>query len=264
NGLSDFAVIMIDEFHERRWDTDVLLAMLKSRQQHRLIVTSATLEGQRLASYLGATRLQAEGRMFPIETHHLADDPRRSPDARYLEKNLLTALNRLPSDHLGDILVFLPGRKEIQLCQSALKPWAEKQPTPVDIIPLHATVSEADKHRALTPSDHKRLILATNVAETSLTIPNVTVVIDSGLERRTHQQHGRTVLTLHAISQASREQRKGRAGRTAAGVCYRLYGQSAPLELMTPPEMHREELTEPMLSAANCDHRLGDLGFLDP
>ncbi|MCP4890166.1 MAG: ATP-dependent RNA helicase, partial [Planctomycetaceae bacterium] len=99
---------------------------------------------------------------------------------------------------------------------------------------------------------------------TSLTIPNVTVVIDSGLERRTHQQHGRTVLTLHAISQASREQRKGRAGRTAAGVCYRLYGQSAPLELMTPPEMHREELTEPMLSAANCDHRLGDLGFLDP
>jgi HrpA-like RNA helicase len=263
NGLSDYAVILIDEFHERRWDTDVLLAMLKARQQHRLIVTSATLEGQRLADYLDATRLQAEGRLFPIDVHYLADDPRRSPDSRHLEKNIISALNGLPNDHQGDILIFLPGRKEIQSCQTALKPWAEKHAQSVDIIPLHATVSETEKHRALTQSDQKRLILATNVAETSLTIPNVTVVIDSGLERRTHQQHGRTVLTLHAISQASREQRKGRAGRTAAGVCYRLYGQSAPLELMTPPEMHREELTEPMLSAAHSGHILKNLTFLD-
>ena len=264
NGLTDYAVIMIDEFHERRWDTDLLLAILKERQHHRLIVTSATLEGQRLAKYLNAKALQAEGRMFPVDVTYLADDPRRAPDARYIEKNLIGALNRLPDDHDGDVLIFLPGRKEIQQCQSALKSWAESYPQSVEIIPLHATVSDFDKQRALTPSDHKRLILATNVAETSLTIPNITVVIDSGLERRTHQQHGRTVLTLHSISQASREQRKGRAGRTAAGLCYRLYGQSAPLELMTPPEMHREELIEPMLSAAHCGHNLQHLSFLDP
>ncbi|MDW3125385.1 helicase-related protein, partial [Vibrio sp. 1974] len=104
---------------------------------------------------------------------------------------------------------------------------------------------------------------ATNVAETSLTIPNIRVVIDSGLERRTVQRNGRTALTLTNISKASAAQRMGRAGRVAEGTCIRLFGEHAPLELVTPPELHREELVEPMLAAACCGYRLSELLFLD-
>ncbi len=96
----------------------------------------------------------------------------------------------------------------------------------MDVIPLHASVSDEERHRALTESDKQRIILATNVAETSLTIPGgVTLIVDTGLERRTHQRNGRTVLGLHAISRASAEQRKGRAGRVSEGCCIRLYGK---------------------------------------
>jgi HrpA-like RNA helicase len=107
------------------------------------------------------------------------------------------------------------------------------------------------------------VVLATNVAETSLTIPNIRVVIDSGLERRTVQRNGRTALTLTHISKASAAQRMGRAGRVAEGACIRLFGEHAPLELVTPPELHREELVEPMLAAACCGYRLSELQFLD-
>ena len=110
----------------------------------------------------------------------------------------------------------------------------------------------------------RKVILATNVAETSLTIPDIGVVIDSGLERRTVQRNGRTTLMLKSISRASAKQRAGRAGRVMDGVCVRLYGEHAALELVTPPELQREELTEPMLAAACCGAPLESLSFLDP
>lgn len=110
----------------------------------------------------------------------------------------------------------------------------------------------------------RKVILATNVAETSLTIPDIGVVIDSGLERRTVQRNGRTTLMLKSISRASAKQRAGRAGRVMDGVCVRLYGEHAALELVTPPELQREELTEPMLAAACCGATLESLSFLDP
>ncbi|MDO6542889.1 helicase-related protein [Photobacterium sanguinicancri] len=273
--LTKFKTIIIDEFHERRWDTDLLLALLKdsssntsnSSQKQRLVITSATIDSQRLTQYLGAEHLKAEGRNFPVTVEHIAVDNRHSPDIRSIENKVFgtiqTYLNNQQAlgQNQGDILVFLPGRKEIAQCQSKLKPLSLN--FGIDVIPLHASVSDTDRQRALTASEHQRVILATNVAETSLTIPGVTLIIDTGLERRTHQRNGRTVLGLHAISRASAEQRKGRAGRISAGHCIRLYGSAAPLELITPPELHREELTEPMLAAACCDHRLTDLVFID-
>ncbi|MGR5153773.1 helicase-related protein [Photobacterium swingsii] len=272
--LTEFKTIIIDEFHERRWDTDLLLALLKDQpsephNKQRLVITSATIDSQRLTQYLGAEHIKAEGRNFTVTVEHLAADNRHSPDIRSIENKVSSAIQNFLNNPLvqdqakkqGDILVFLPGRKEIALCQSKLKPFSLE--FGIDVIPLHASVSDTDRQRALTASQHQRIILATNVAETSLTIPGITLIIDTGLERRTHQRNGRTVLGLHAISRASSEQRKGRAGRIAAGHCIRLYGSAAPLELITPPELHREELTEPMLAAACCGFRLADLAFVD-
>lgn len=263
--LASFDTVMIDEFHERRWDTDLLLALLKQKQTHRLVATSATMDSRRLAQYLGAERLQATGRNYTVEVSHLSSDSRNMPDIRGIEKKVAEAILPLYQQH-QDILVFLPGRKEIAQCAAQLKQVfaAAIAAQQIDVIALHASVSDAERHRALTESDKQRIILATNVAETSLTIPGVTLIIDSGLERRTHQRNGRTVLGLHAISNASAEQRKGRAGRISAGHCIRLYGKAAPLERLTPPELQREELVEPMLAAASCGSRLEDLSFADP
>ena len=262
--LTAFDTIIIDEFHERRWDTDLLLALLMKLDRHRLVATSATMDGQRLADYLGARRLQAEGRTFAVEVSHLASDSRNMPDSRGIENKVTDAIVNNYEVH-EDILVFLPGRKEISQCVARLRQVFSEQIEQglMDVIPLHASVSDDDRHRALTESDRQRIILATNVAETSLTIPGVTLIVDTGLERRTHQRNGRTVLGLHAISRASAEQRKGRAGRICEGYCIRLYGKTAPLELLTPPELHREELVEPMLAAACCGFTIDELSFID-
>lgn len=255
--LSGFDTVILDEFHERRWDTDLLLALLKQSAKHRLVLTSATLNAQRLADYLSADVLQAEGRNFGVELFHRAKDPRQMPEARGLELQIKAVVSDYFERHRGDTLVFLPGRKEIQQAMAALKA------IDADVIPLHASVSAEDQTRALSVGSRRRVILATNVAETSLTIPGVTLVVDSGLERRTHQRNGRTVLGLHAISKASAEQRKGRAGRLEAGLCVRLWGEHAPLELVTPPEVQREELVDMMLAAACSDYALDTLSFAD-
>lgn len=262
--LATFDTVIIDEFHERRWDTDLLLALLMKLNKHRLVATSATMDGQRLSDYLGAHRLQAKGRTYSVELTHLASDSRNMPDIRGIEKKVSEAIVSTHQYH-QDILVFLPGRKEISQCESQLKQTFNEQVALglIDVIPLHASVTDEERHRALTESDKQRIILATNVAETSLTIPGVTLIVDTGLERRTHQRNGRTVLGLHAISRASAEQRKGRAGRVSEGSCIRLFGKAAPLEILTPPELHREELVEPMLAAACCGYTFEELAFID-
>ncbi|TKB51955.1 helicase-related protein [Ferrimonas aestuarii] len=255
--LSDFDVVIIDEFHERRWDTDLLLALLKRQQKHKLILTSATIDGARLANYLGGERLVADGRQFDVAISYLAQDSRQLADVRGLESRVKAAVERAIDETPGDILVFLPGKKEIAQCQSQLKG------LDLHLVPLHGGASNEAQRAALTQGSKRRVILATNVAETSLTIPGVTCVIDSGLERRTHQRNGRTVLGLHRISSASAAQRSGRAGRVQAGSCFRLWGQFAPMEALTPPEMQREELVEPMLAAACSGAVLSELGFVD-
>ncbi|CAH1531743.1 DEAD/DEAH box helicase [Vibrio rotiferianus] len=258
NKLASFDIVMVDEFHERRWDIDLLTAILKQEKQHRLIVTSATLEGEKLAHYLDAKRLRSEGRCFPVTVTYRSVDSRYLPNKKGCENDVVRTVKEALEDEEGDLLVFLPGRKEITQCSQMLQNLDD-----VLVVKLHASVSDEERHRALTVQKQRKVVLATNVAETSLTIPNVRVVIDSGLERRTVQRNGRTALTLTNISKASAAQRMGRAGRVAEGACIRLFGEHAPLELVTPPELHREELVEPMLAAACCGYRLSELSFLD-
>ncbi len=256
--LASFDIVMVDEFHERRWDIDLLTAILKQEKQHRLIVTSATLEGEKLVNYLDAKRLRSEGRCFPVTVTHRSVDSRYLPNKKGCENDVVRTVKEALEDEEGDLLVFLPGRKEITQCSQMLQNLDD-----VLVVKLHASVSDEERHRALTVQKQRKVVLATNVAETSLTIPNIRVVIDSGLERRTVQRNGRTALTLTNISKASAAQRMGRAGRVAEGACIRLFGEHAPLELVTPPELHREELVEPMLAAACCGYRLSELSFLD-
>ena len=262
DGLAGFDVIVVDEFHERRWDIDLLVAILKQKVSHRLVITSATIEGERLAHYLNANRISCEGRTYQVAIEYRATEPRTLPDIRHLEQRIAEEVtHQLIASH-GDMLVFLPGKKEIMQCEQALA----KNPD-IQVIKLHASVSDKERDLALSGRNNgsglRKVILATNVAETSLTIPDIGVVIDSGLERRTVQRNGRTTLMLKSISRASAKQRAGRAGRVMDGVCVRLYGEHAALELVTPPELQREELTEPMLAAACCGAPLESLSFLD-
>lgn len=256
--LKEFDVVLVDEFHERRWDIDLLVALLLEEKQHRLVVTSATIEGEKLAEYVGAKRLVAKGRQFQVGITYNAIDSSHLPDRKNIVQNVVAAIKTNYSNTKGDILVFMPGRSEINQCVQALGHLSD-----IEVVPLHASVSNNDRDRALKPLGRKKIVIATNVAETSLTIPNITLVIDSGLERRTLQRNGRTVLSLKTISKASAIQRSGRAGRVMNGDCIRLYGEHAPLELITPPELLREELSEAMLAAACCGHRLHDLHFLN-
>ncbi|TKF69898.1 ATP-dependent RNA helicase [Vibrio sp. F13] len=266
DGLASFDVIVVDEFHERRWDIDLLVAILRQKESHRLVITSATIEGERLADYLDANRISCEGRTYQVEIEHRANESRTLPDSRHLGQRIVEEVNHQLIASSGDMLVFLPGKKEIVQCEQALA----KNPD-IQVVKLHASVSDKERDSALSGRNIqtegnglRKVILATNVAETSLTIPDIGVVIDSGLERRTVQRNGRATLMLKSISRASAKQRAGRAGRVMDGVCVRLYGEHAALELVTPPELQREELTEPMLAAACCGSPLESLSFLDP
>jgi len=258
NGLSEFDIIVVDEFHERRWDIDLLVALLKQKQTHRLLITSATIEGEKLATYLSAKRMKSEGRVYEVALQHRSRDTRDLPDIRNLEQRVKAEVEYQLEQSSQDILVFLPGRKEITQCAQMLNSHEG-----IRVVKLHASVSDEERNLALTVQSQRKVVLATNVAETSLTIPNIEVVIDSGLERRTVQRNGRTTLSLKNISQASAKQRAGRAGRVMEGTCVRLYGQHAALELVTPPELQREELIEPMLASASCGYSIESLSFID-
>ncbi|CAH9064015.1 hypothetical protein PSECIP111854_03343 [Pseudoalteromonas sp. CIP111854] len=256
NQLSDFNVVMLDEFHERRWDMDLLLALLK-QQNLRLIVTSATLNTQPLLRYLNACALYSEGKMYPVKELFMADDSRTMPNKHDLPERVKMACEQAIINTCGDILVFLPGKGEIQTVASTLNQ------LPVLIVRLYGGCSASEQQLALNVQNIQRVILATNVAETSLTIPNVSCVIDSGLERRTHLRGGKTVLSLEAIAKDSAKQRLGRAGRTQQGICIRLYGEHAPLIVTTPPEIHRESLTELVLAAGCSSNGVDSLEFIE-
>ena len=256
--LSGFTTVIVDEFHERRWDTDLLLALLRADGEHRLVLTSATIEGQRLADDLGAAYLEAEGRSHPVDIQYGAEQPRDMPASKRLGERLAKAVRRALAETGGDVLAFLPGRGEIEQARKAL------QGVEAEVVALHGSARLDEQRRALATGAQRRVVLATNVAETSLTVPGVTAVVDSGLERRTLRRNGRTVLALQPISQASADQRAGRAGRVAPGVCYRLWGRAAPLPHRPPPEVLREELTELVLAAACAGYRVTDLPFPDP
>jgi ATP-dependent helicase HrpB len=205
-----YATVVVDEFHERTLEVDLLLALLASRHVEpsgRLVVMSATLDGDRVAAHLGGQHLAAEGRQFPVEVEHLAGKT-LLPDVAGLEARVAQAL-AARTDRPGDVLVFLPGKGEIESVARALDRFD------VEVLPLHGGLSLGEQSRVFEPSRRKKVVLATNVAETSLTVPGVGGVIDSGLVRRTRYRDGRGFLTLVPVAMDSAEQRAGRAGRTA-------------------------------------------------
>jgi ATP-dependent helicase HrpB len=246
--------LILDEFHERNLEVDLLLALALHAGRSRLVVMSATLESERVAQHVAGVQLTAAGRAFPVEIRHL---PGRHvlPDADELPERVRQALRTAASDP-GDILVFLPGKAEIEACAQVLQ-------GAFAIVPLHGGLSLDEQRRAFDAYDRRKVVLATNVAETALTIPGIGVVIDSGLVRQTHYQDGRGFLALGPIAEDSAAQRAGRAGRTMPGVCYRLWNSAASLRPVTPPEIHRESLVPLLLSAAAWGVPLESLRLLD-
>ncbi|MEO6576267.1 MAG: helicase-related protein, partial [Polyangiaceae bacterium] len=254
--IARFDVLVIDELHERSLDVDLLLALALERFTGRLIVMSATLDGDRVAAHLGAHHLRGEGRAYPLMIRHLGPEP-LLPDPRNLETRVTKALDSC-RDAPGDVLVFLPGKAEITECARALRGRRD-----LEIVELHGGLALADQARAFAASSLRKVILATNVAETSLTIPGVGVVIDAGLVRQTRYHQGRGFLTLVPIAEDSAAQRAGRAGRTGPGVVVRLWSQAARLAGTTLPEIHRESLVPMVLGAAACGASLARLPLLD-
>jgi len=249
--------IVLDEFHERSLDVDLLLALLLKRGKKKLVVMSATLEGARVASHVGGAHVTAEGRMFPVDVRY-AGKGDELPDVADLPSRVRRAVDAAARE-AGDILVFLPGKAEIDASLDALRG------LPFALLPLHGGLTKDEQQRVFAPTQPARkVILATNVAETSLTIPGVGVVIDAGLVRQTRYHDGRGALALGPIAEDSASQRAGRAGRTGPGVCVRLWSAAARLEKLTLPEIHRESLVPLVLAAAAWGSRPEDLPLLDP
>ncbi|MDQ1560228.1 MAG: ATP-dependent helicase HrpB [Pyrinomonadaceae bacterium] len=249
--LPKVSVVILDEFHERHLESDLALALLKRLQQQtrpdlRLVVMSATLDAAPVARFLGACpTLRSEGRRFEVEIEHLA-----SPDERPVAVQVQAAMRRLLGEGLdGDALVFLPGAAEIRRAAEACAPLAAE--FDLSVLPLHGELSPAEQDRAVRPADRRKLILSTNVAESSVTIPGVVAVVDAGLARvAEHSQwSGLPTFSVTRISRASATQRAGRAGRTRPGRALRLYTAqdfNARAEYETP-EILRADLTEATL-----------------
>ncbi|MEO5629201.1 MAG: ATP-dependent helicase HrpB [Thermomonas sp.] len=261
--LAGVGAIVFDEFHERHLAGDLGLALALDvqaglREDLRIIAMSATLDGERLASFLDAPRLSSEGRAFPVVVEHV---PARRDEA--LEHQLKRAVEHALAAHPGDVLVFLPGRREIERAQRLL---AGMVAADVELLQLHGDLPVEQQSRVLqaSPDGIRRVVLATNVAESSVTLPGVRVVIDSGLARepRFEPNSGFSRLDVVTIAQASADQRAGRAGRVADGWAYRLWPQSQRLEPQRRPEIAQVELASLALELAAWGSDA--LHFVDP
>ncbi|MBG83067.1 MAG: ATP-dependent RNA helicase HrpA [Phycisphaerae bacterium] len=261
--LEKYDTIIIDEAHERSLNIDLLMGCLKGilarRPELRVIVTSATIDSQRFSEFFDdAPVFEVSGRQFPVEIIHARtgdspDDPEKTT-ARVCEC-MGDVLEAYPDD--GDVLVFLPGEREIRDLSKVLHGSHGKD---FDVVPLYARLSLSAQQKALRPGSRRRIVLSTNVAETSLTVPGIRVVIDSGLVRinRFSARRGINRLPVEGVSVASANQRAGRAGRIAPGTCYRLYSEGAlqRRDPFTAPEVMRTNLSSLIL-------RLAELGFTD-
>jgi len=269
-GLDGVAAVLFDEFHERSLDADLGLALASDsqsllREDLRLLVMSATLDGARVARLLGdAAIIESQGRMFPVETRYLGRDPRLSLVDQVV-RAVLTAL----AETSGSLLVFLPGQGEI--CRAAQQLTDRLTDRPIEIAPLYGALDVRDQDRAIAPvaEGRRKVVLATAIAETSLTIQGVRVVIDSGLSRvaRYDPARGLTRLETVRVSQASADQRRGRAGRTEPGVCYRLWdeAETRALPAFGRPEILDTDLSRLALDLAGWGAKTADgLAFLDP
>ena len=264
--LRAYDTIIVDEAHERSLNIDFLLGILKRilayRRDLKVIISSATLDAAGFSAFFDhAPVVSVPGRLYPIEIRH-----RPVPDGEELDlpRDIARAVNELPAEF--DILVFLPGERDIRETAEYLEGARGHRD---DVIPLLASLPAAEQRRAFRLSPKRRIILATNVAETSVTIPGIRAVIDSGLARISRYIHRTQVqrLQVEPISQASAKQRAGRCGRLGPGVCIRLYSEEdfASRDAYTPPEVLRSSLAGVILTM--LDLGLGDIDafpFLDP
>ncbi|MGO4386648.1 ATP-dependent helicase HrpB [Microvirga sp. 2YAF29] len=268
--LEGIAAVLFDEFHERSLDADLGLALALDaqgglREDLRLLVMSATLDGARVAKLLGdAPVIESEGRAYPVETRYLGRDPNRR-----IEEQVTDAVTRALRAESGSILVFLPGQGEIRRVETFLR---ERIADPaVDLAPLYGALDRGEQDLAVSPAKpgRRKVVLATSIAETSLTIEGVRVVVDSGLARVPVYEPNIGLMRLETVrvSRAAADQRRGRAGRTEPGICYRLWEEAATgaLEPFARPEILAADLAPLLLDCAAWG--VTDpttLAFLDP
>lgn len=264
--LRGVGLVIFDEFHERNLHSDLALALCRDaqtglRDDLKLLVMSATLDAAPVAKLLGdCPLLSSVGRSYPVDIRYLPQGP-----AGQVADFVPPAVRRALQETSGDLLVFLPGAGEIRRCAEHLADLGDG----LEICPLYGELAFAEQERAIVPGLRRKLVLATNIAETSLTIEGVTVVIDSGLERRPRFDAARGMSRLETvrISRASADQRAGRAGRLGPGVCYRLWsaGQQGALLPFTPPEIRNADLAPLALELARWGITdPAQLAWLDP
>ncbi|WP_296981375.1 MULTISPECIES: ATP-dependent RNA helicase HrpA [unclassified Thalassolituus] len=280
--LNEYDAIIIDEAHERSLNIDFLLGYLKQlttkRPDLKIIITSATIDVERFSQHFAgadgkpAPVIEVSGRTFPVEVRYrpLVRESDEEDDRTVFE-GISEALAELRNEDRkngqhGDVLVFLPGEREIRECAEYLR---REQIPATDILPLYARLSGSDQQRIFKPHGGRRVVLATNVAETSLTVPGIRYVVDSGVARISRYSYRSKVqrLPVEAISQASANQRSGRCGRTAPGVCIRLFEESDFLgrDEFTDPEIRRTNLAAVILQMLHLKlGRLQDFPFIDP
>ena len=273
--LNQYDAIIIDEAHERSLNIDFLLGYLKQliqkRKDLKIIITSATIDPDRFARHFdNAPVINVSGRMYPVEVRYRPYQSADSEEKKSLQDGILDAVNELSKIDRGDILVFLSGERDIRDTADFLsKQRHNRSLDNTDILPLLARLSNTEQNRIFHSSSKRRIILATNVAETSLTVPGIKYVIDSGVARISRYSWRSKIqrLPIEKVSQASANQRKGRCGRVSEGVCIRLYDEEdfTLRNEFTEPEIQRTNLASVILQMEN--QKLGhieDFPFVEP
>ena len=270
--LNQYDTLIIDEAHERSLNIDFILGYLKrllpKRPDLKVIITSATIDPERFSRHFGdAPIVEVSGRTYPVEVRYrpleTEDEDERERDQ---QQAILDAVDELSREGPGDMLVFLPGEREIRETAEALR---KHHPRGAEILPLYARLSAEEQNKVFRPHGGRRIVLATNVAETSLTVPGIRYVIDTGLARISRYSWRARVqrLPIEPISQASADQRKGRCGRVSEGICIRLYSEESfkSRPRFTDPEILRTNLASVILQMEHL--RLGDVAefpFVEP
>ena len=270
--LSAYDTIIVDEAHERSLNIDFLLGYLKQllrkRRDLKIIVTSATIDTERFAKHFDdAPVISVEGRTYPVEVRYRAlEGEGEQAGERTVNEAIVGAVDEITRlDARGDVLVFLPGEREIRDAHQALE---RRKYRNTEVLPLYARLSNQDQDRVFNPGPNRRIVLATNVAETSLTVPRIRYVVDPGFARvkRYSPRNKLDRLHIEPISQASANQRKGRCGRVAEGICYRLYGEAdfQARPEFTDPEIRRSSLAGVILRMLQLGlGRIEDFPFLE-
>ena len=270
--LREYSAFILDEAHERSLNIDFLLGYMKQlvarRLALRVVITSATIDAERFSRHFdNAPVIEVSGRLYPVEIRYRpvggdAEDTTRDEE----EAALADAVEELCREGSGDVLVFLPGEREIRDAADTLRRHGMRN---VEILPLYARLSAAEQDRVFKPAGARRIVLATNVAETSLTVPRIRYVVDTGDARVKRYSYRNKVemLRVEAISQAAAKQRAGRCGRVANGVCIRLYSEEEfeKRPAFTDPEVLRSSLASVILRAKSLGlGEVGEFPFLDP